>query len=390
MQALLNARVLTERGLETGLAVRLQGDTILDVVRAEPSALGNCEPIDLGGQVLAPGFIDLQVNGGGDVLFNDAPNVATLRHIASAHRRFGTTGMLPTLISSEREVLRAAIGAVRETIAAKIAGVLGIHIEGPFIAAARKGVHDPRMFRGIDATDIELMAAPGHGRTLVTLAPDRVEPTLVAQLCQRGIIVAAGHTDASYEITRTALDAGMSGFTHLFNAMSPLQGRAPGVVGAALEDRSSWCGVIVDGQHVHPAALRVHLRPSRAARSCWSPTPCRPWAAAGSTSNWMGVSLLAAMVAAQPRMACSRDRAWIWPRRCATRCACSLCRSTRPCAWHQPIPPTRWAWSAVTVGSPPDIAPIWSRWMLRSGCVRSGAGASASCTPRRSRASTEC
>lgn len=259
MQALLNARVLTERGLETGLAVRLQGDTILDVVRAEPSALDNCEPIDLGGQVLAPGFIDLQVNGGGDVLFNDAPNVATLRRIASAHRRFGTTGMLPTLISSEREVLRAAIGAVRETIAAKIAGVLGIHIEGPFIAAARKGVHDPRMFRGIDATDIELMAAPGHGRTLVTLAPERVEPTLVAQLCQRGIIVAAGHTDASYEITRTALDAGMSGFTHLFNAMSPLQGRAPGVVGAALEDRSSWCGVIVDGQHVHPAALRIAL-----------------------------------------------------------------------------------------------------------------------------------
>ncbi|EQD78026.1 N-acetylglucosamine 6-phosphate deacetylase [mine drainage metagenome] len=253
---MLNARVLTERGLETGLAVRLQGDTILDVVRAEPSALGDCEPIDLGGQVLAPGFIDLQVNGGGDVLFNDAPNVATLRHIASAHRRFGTTGMLPTLISSEREVLRAAIGAVRETIAAKIAGVLGIHIEGPFIAAARKGVHDPRMFRGIDATDIGLMAAPGHGRTLVTLAPERVEPTLVAQLCQRGIIVAAGHTDASYEITRSALDAGMSGFTHLFNAMSPLQGRAPGVVGAALEDRSSWCGVIVDGQHVHPAALR--------------------------------------------------------------------------------------------------------------------------------------
>ncbi|WP_297900357.1 N-acetylglucosamine-6-phosphate deacetylase [Metallibacterium sp.] len=259
MQALLNARVLTERGLETGLAVRLQGDTILDVVRAEPSALGNCESIDLGGQVLAPGFIDLQVNGGGDVLFNDAPNVATLRRIASAHRRFGTTSMLPTLISSEREVLRVGIGAVRETIAAKIAGVLGIHIEGPFIAAARKGVHDPRMFRGIDATDIELMAAPGHGRTLVTLAPERVEPTLVAQLCQRGIIVAAGHTDASYEITRTALDAGMSGFTHLFNAMSPLQGRAPGVVGAALEDRSSWCGVIVDGQHVHPVALRIAL-----------------------------------------------------------------------------------------------------------------------------------
>ena len=258
MQALINARVLTPRGLETGLSVRLQGDAIVDVTRAEQS-LHDCELIDLDGLVLAPGFIDLQVNGGGDLLFNDAPNVEALRRIASAHRRFGTTGMLPTLISSDRDVLRAAIDAVRTAMATSVASLLGIHIEGPFIAAARKGVHDPRTFRDIDKADIDLMAAPGHGRTLLTLAPEQVDHARIAQLCQHGVIVAAGHTDASYEVTRAALDAGMSGFTHLFNAMSPLQGRAPGVVGAALEDRSSWCGIIVDGQHVHPATLRIAL-----------------------------------------------------------------------------------------------------------------------------------
>ena len=259
MQALVNGRVLTEQGLVTGLAVRLRDDRILDVVPDADAQLEGCERVDLGGQVLAPGFIDLQVNGGGDVLFNDAPSVETLRRIALAHRRYGTTGFLATLISCDRDVLRAAIEAVRQAVATGVHGVLGIHIEGPFIAPARKGVHDPGTFRVLDAEDIELIAAPGHGCTLLTLAPERVRTNQIAELCRRGVIVAAGHTDASYEDTRRALDAGLGGFTHLFNAMSPLLSRAPGVVGAALEDRASWCGIIIDGQHVHPASLRVAL-----------------------------------------------------------------------------------------------------------------------------------
>lgn len=259
MQALVNGRVPTEQGLATGLAVRLRGDRILDVVPDDDARLDHCQRVDLGGLLLAPGFIDLQVNGGGDMLFNDAPSVDTLRRIAAAHRRFGTTGFLPTLISSERELMRAAIAAVRQAIAEHVPGVLGIHIEGPFIAAARKGAHDQRTFRDPDAEDIDLIAASGHGCTLVTLAPERVSSELIASLHARGVIVAAGHTDASYDDVRRALDAGLSGFTHLFNAMSPLQARAPGAVGAALEDRASWCGVIVDGQHVHPASLRVAL-----------------------------------------------------------------------------------------------------------------------------------
>ncbi len=259
MKALVNGWVLTEQGLAAGLTVRLRDDRILDVVPDADAQLEGCECVDLGGQVLAPGFIDLQVIGGGDVLFNDAPSVETLRRIALAHRRYGTTGFLATLISSDRDVLRAAIEAVRQAIATGVPGVLGIHIEGPFIASARKGVHDPRTFRVPDAEDVELITAPGHGCTLLTLAPERVRNDQIAELRRRGVIVAAGHTDASYEDTRCALDAGLGGFTHLFNAMSPLRSRAPGVVGAALEDRASWCGIIIDGHHVHPASLRVAL-----------------------------------------------------------------------------------------------------------------------------------
>lgn len=259
MQALVNGQVLTERGLAAGLTVRLRDDQILDVVPDDDARLEGCARVDLGGQILAPGFIDLQVNGGGDLLFNDAPNVETLRRIALAHRRYGTTGFLVTLISSSREVLRTAIDAVRQAIATGAPGVLGIHIEGPFIASARRGVHDQRAFRTPDAEDIELITSPGHGCTLLTLAPECVSSDQIAEFRRRGVIVAAGHSNASYEDTRRALDAGLGGFTHLFNAMSPLQSRAPGVVGAALEDQASWCGIIIDGQHVHPASLRVAL-----------------------------------------------------------------------------------------------------------------------------------
>jgi N-acetylglucosamine-6-phosphate deacetylase len=137
--------------------------------------------------------------------------------------------------------------------------VLGIHLEGPFLATERKGIHDPSHFREPVAADFALLDSLGKARVLLTLAPERVEPALVRQLAARGVVVAAGHTAASYEQTRAALDAGMRGFTHLYNAMSPLTNRAPGVVGAALEDAHSWCGIIVDGHHVHAAALRIAL-----------------------------------------------------------------------------------------------------------------------------------
>lgn len=259
--ALVNGRVLTPNGIADDLVVLIDGPTIVDVVSRKN---GNGESRhdlrvhDLQGRILAPGFIDCQVNGGGGVLFNDAPTVATIERIACAHRRFGTTGLLPTLISDDADVMRRAVAAVADAIAQRIPGVLGIHLEGPFLATQRKGIHDAAKFRIPDGSDIALIADADH-TTLLTIAPENVALDTVRELSARGVIVAAGHTAATYEQTRASLDAGLRGFTHLYNAMSPLQTRDPGVVGAALEDRDSWCGVIVDGHHVHPAALRVAL-----------------------------------------------------------------------------------------------------------------------------------
>jgi N-acetylglucosamine-6-phosphate deacetylase len=259
LRALVNARVLTDAGWRDDVAVLIDGVTIAGVVTPDDARLRDAQHDDLDGHFLLPGFIDAQVNGGGGVLFNDAPDVDTIRRIGAAHRRYGTTGFLPTLISDDVEVMRAAIDAVDAAIESGIPGVLGIHLEGPYIAPARRGAHDAAKFRVPDAREIDLVCSLRNGVTVLTLAPERVSPQLVREFAARGVIVCIGHSAADYAQTRAALDAGARGFTHLYNAMSPLQGREPGVVGAALEDKDSWCGVIVDQHHVHPAALRVAL-----------------------------------------------------------------------------------------------------------------------------------
>jgi N-acetylglucosamine-6-phosphate deacetylase len=259
LTALINGRVLIDRGFADGLAVLIDGPRIVDVVtRAEVRDVAAREH-DLNGCMLVPGFIDCQVNGGGGVLFNDAPTVDSLRHIAAAHRRFGTTGLLPTLISDDSDVMGAAMRAVSAAIDQGVPGILGIHLEGPFLAPQRKGIHDASKFHAPDAADMNLVSSLTAGKTLLTLAPEEVSTDALRELGGRGVIVAGGHTAATYAQTRAALDAGLRGFTHLYNAMSPLGSREPGVVGAALEDAGSWCGIIVDGHHVHPAALRVAL-----------------------------------------------------------------------------------------------------------------------------------
>ncbi|HEU4529607.1 MAG TPA: N-acetylglucosamine-6-phosphate deacetylase [Steroidobacteraceae bacterium] len=257
--ALCNGRILLESGFVTGHAVLVEGTRIGAVVPEGDARLNGAARHDLRGRCLLPGFIDSQVNGGGGVLFNDSPTLAGLRAIAAAHRRFGTTGFLPTLISDDVDVMRAAVGAVAQALREGLPGVLGIHLEGPFLAPERKGVHDAAKFRLPDEELLDLVASLGSGRTLLTLAPERVAPDTIRELARRGVIVSLGHTAATYATTRAALDAGARGFTHLYNAMSPLQSREPGVVGAALEDAHSWCGLIVDGEHAHPAAMRVAL-----------------------------------------------------------------------------------------------------------------------------------
>ncbi len=255
--AFVNARVLTREGFRNDVAVLVEDGMIAALASADDPRVRDAETRDLGGAFLLPGFIDCQVNGGGGVLFNDAPTVETIRRIGAAHRRFGTTGFLPTLISDDVGVMRAAIGAVDAAIAQGVPGVLGIHLEGPYLAPDRRGVHDATKFRVPDASDVELISSLRSGRTVLTIAPECVPIETIRDLARRGVIVCAGHTAATYAQMRAALDAGVRGFTHLFNAMSPLTAREPGVVGAALEDRASWCGVVVDGHHVHPASLRV-------------------------------------------------------------------------------------------------------------------------------------
>lgn len=254
-----HARVLTDSGWRDDVSVLVEDGWI----RALPShhaVPGDAQRHDLAGLTLLPGFIDCQVNGGGGVLLNDTPSVEGIRSIGAAHRRFGTTGFLPTLISDTAGKMHAAIGAVDAAITAAVPGVLGIHLEGPFLSRARQGVHDPRHFHELDAAALQLAESLRAGTTLLTLAPECVAPRNIRALAEAGVIVAAGHSDADYATVRAAIAAGVRGFTHLFNAMSPLASRAPGMVGAALEDAGTWCGVIVDGHHVDPASLRVALK----------------------------------------------------------------------------------------------------------------------------------
>jgi N-acetylglucosamine-6-phosphate deacetylase len=258
--ALLNGRVLRADTFVRGQGVVIEQGHIVDVLPADDARCRAAQPYDLGGGLLLPGFIDLQVNGGGGVLFNDAPSIESIRAIGAAHRRFGTTGFLPTLISADLDIVARAIAAVRTAIAAGVPGVIGIHIEGPFLNVARKGVHDPAKLRELDASALGLLSSLRGGRTLVTLAPEMTTPELIEQLVAAGVVVSAGHTNASYAEIRAALAHGLTGFTHLFNAMSQLTGREPGAVGAALDDQQSFCGIIVDGAHTDPVVLRIALR----------------------------------------------------------------------------------------------------------------------------------
>jgi N-acetylglucosamine-6-phosphate deacetylase len=211
------------------------------------------------GAWLAPGFIDTQVNGGGDVLFNDDPSPRGISIIAAAHRRFGTTALLPTLISDTPEKMRAARAAI-DAAAGIDPSVIGVHYEGPFLSPERPGVHDRGLFRRPEPDDLELLTSPSGGVTVVTLAPEEVPHGFIAKLAAAGVRVSLGHSMATYAQTQAALAAGLTGFTHLFNAMRPLASREPGPIAAALEQAGAWFGMIVDGEHVAPPMLRMALR----------------------------------------------------------------------------------------------------------------------------------
>ncbi len=256
--AFAGADLALPQGLLANQALLVRGGRIARIVpRAELPA--GCTIEELQGGVLAPGFIDVQVNGGGGVLLNDRPTVEGVKAIAAAHLRFGTTGLMPTLISDDVEKIDRAIDAVEGAISAGTRQVLGLHLEGPYLNPAKRGIHDARNIRPMDDTALERLTRKGQGLRMVTLAPELAEPGTIAELTRAGVQVCAGHSLATYEQIQAALAEGLAGFTHLFNAMSQLTAREPGIVGAALESRASLFGLIADGQHVHPAAMRIAL-----------------------------------------------------------------------------------------------------------------------------------
>jgi N-acetylglucosamine-6-phosphate deacetylase len=257
-RVLTNGRIFDGERILDGHVAVIEGAVVAAVLPIDKTPAG-AERVDLDGGLLAPGFIDVQVNGGGGVLFNDQPSVEGIRAISQAHRRYGTTGLLPTLVSDDWAVMERGARAVEAALEDGLPGLRGIHFEGPYLNTARKGIHDETLIRAVDPGALELFTSSGLGQVVVTLAPEVVDPDFIRALDGAGVRVCAGHTAASYDQTRRGLDAGVRGFTHLFNAMSPLTGREPGAVGAALEDPESWCGMIVDGHHVHDASLKVAI-----------------------------------------------------------------------------------------------------------------------------------
>ncbi len=256
-QRITNCRLFDGEHVFDDRDVVLAGGVVTEIVATSAANASGCELHDLGGNLLAPGLIDLQVNGGGGVLFNDAPTVASLRAIAAAHRSFGTTAFLPTLITDSDAVMEEAIVAVTEAIRERVPGIIGIHFEGPYLNPRYKGVHDAARIRDFDSASMARITSLTEGCTLLTIAPEMVPVEIISQLKEQGIIVFGGHSAATYEETRRALDAGLTGFTHLFNAMAPIHSREPGIAGAALEDKNSYVGIIADGHHVHPATFAI-------------------------------------------------------------------------------------------------------------------------------------
>ncbi|UCX05731.1 N-acetylglucosamine-6-phosphate deacetylase [Shewanella glacialimarina] len=210
--------------------------------------------------LLTAGFIDVQVNGGGGYLFNHDPNLMALNAMVLAHSRFGSTGLLPTLITSGIETITSAANVIASAIKQQVAGIVGVHFEGPHISVPNKGIHSSEHIRPLTESEMDIYCRDDLGVKIVTLAPENVTAAQIKRLTEHKVKVCLGHSNASFAVTQAALAAGAVGFTHLFNAMSALTSREPNMVGAALLDEHSWCGLILDGHHVHPATAKLATR----------------------------------------------------------------------------------------------------------------------------------
>lgn len=251
-----NGRVALPTGAVGTADIAIADGAVLSVTPA--GDISADEVVDLGGGWLLPGFVDTQVNGGGGVLFNDQVDVEAIAAIGAAHARYGTSAFLPTLISDTPAQIASALAAVDAAIEHGVPGVVGIHIEGPFINEVKRGIHEAHRIRRLDDAILQTLIAPHRGRVMLTLAPELCDEDDISTLVRHGVIVSAGHSDATYDEAQRAIGAGLTGFTHLFNAMSPLHHRNPGAVGAAF-DSDTFCGLIVDNVHLHPAVVRLAI-----------------------------------------------------------------------------------------------------------------------------------
>lgn len=225
----------------------------------------HAQRVVLNGGMVVPGFIDLQVNGGGGILFNNAPTLDSLRTICSAHAQFGTTALLPTLITDTAAINDLAIAAGLAAAAERVPGFIGLHLEGPHLSLARKGTHDPALIRPMDEADLARLTAAARTlpNLICTVAAETVPPEQISALVAAGAVVSIGHSDATYAQANAAFGAGASMATHLFNAMSQMGNREPGVVGAVLDRPEVTAGLIADGIHVHPGSMDIALRAKR-------------------------------------------------------------------------------------------------------------------------------
>lgn len=264
-QRLSAARIFDGSAWHEDAVLTIEGGRVVSIDSADRSAQHADADEVPPGTMIVPGFVDLQVNGGGGVLFNNAPHVEGIEAICSAHRTFGTTALLPTLITDMPQVTERALEAGIAAARCRTRGFAGLHLEGPHLSVARKGTHSPALIRPMTAQDLSCLVAAARDlpRLVVTLAPENATPEQVHDLAQAGVIVSLGHSDAGLETIRDYVAAGASMVTHLFNAMSPLRHRDPGLVGAALGLGELSCGLIADGHHVDPLAIRIALDAKR-------------------------------------------------------------------------------------------------------------------------------
>lgn len=259
--ALTGARIFDGEGWHDGAALLVRGGSVEGIV-AGHAVPADAEIHDMAGGLIAPGFVDLQVNGGGGVMLNDHPDVTSIRTICAAHASFGTTALLPTLITDTPAITAAAVAAGKQAAAQHVPGFLGLHLEGPHLSLARKGAHDPKLIRPMTETDQAALieARKGLPVLLTTVAPESVDPQQVAALAEAGVVVSLGHSDTGYATALAYAEAGASVVTHLFNAMSQIGNREPGLAGAAIDDGRLSAGLIADGIHVHPSTMEIALR----------------------------------------------------------------------------------------------------------------------------------